>query len=612
MARTRHMAAKAGKPKSARRSSPLQPPPSSIADQSGDAAMARQSGNVAPSDPSPMTDSPSMMERLFPSGLPQRYTRPPAAAPSSIGSVISSSQESSSSEGSVADETQTPALDGPILCTSPRHGNPSRPTSASSNQSLPRGSPHGPDITAEDRIASFLRQPSLPTRASLSTRAHSTTPLPSTLAVLDLAPDPTPDNRTSVSYYAPSETDDEATISDVSTVEEDWSVFAGLVASRAHPPTPSTAAAVLGGGNPPGHSEVPAETSFQESFTTAKQELSSSPVPGAHGPGSEMDNLLQSQELVGVPEPASQATPRPADRSSQATDVAPTQEQVSPPVPNTLGDVSDISKSTSSRESVTPSLLEALDHGSKAQESTSVEEQGTPSLPTAMDHEMEVPGSVSSGEPFSPSSPGVQGRAAETPGTSPFEGSPKEVHESRPSTPASSDASVQGLYVVIQLGSEYNSPESPRPSSQNAAPTNDAPPSPVPSRKRKATEAAEEVSTAKKAKTAKASKTPTASTPKTAVKREGTRRSTRTPATASATHMSSPAKPSAQKSTTRKSARKPAKAGPVATPSHRVTKPSQGRSASDGPYGLRSRETRKVSAKVAMNLGLDAEEGGKK
>ena len=34
-----------------------------------------------------------MMERLFPAGLPRRYTRQDVAVPSSIGSVISSSQE---------------------------------------------------------------------------------------------------------------------------------------------------------------------------------------------------------------------------------------------------------------------------------------------------------------------------------------------------------------------------------------------------------------------------------------------------------------------------------------------------------------------------------------
>jgi len=224
-----------------------------------------------------------------------------------------------------------------------------------------------------------------------------------------------------------------------------------------------------------------------------------------------------------------------------------------------------------------------------------------------MGHVSEVPDSVSSQELISVPSPGVQGRETETPGTSPFEGPPKDADESQPSTPLSSSFPDE-YRIVIELGSEYNSPESPRTLNRIVSPCSDSSASPRPSRKRKATKGMEEVSRAKRAKTAQASKTPTASTPKTTAKQGATRRRLQTPATTAASHKSWPSKSTAKQDAARKSSRKPAKAAPPEIPKHRVAKPSQGKPAADGPYGLRSRETRKVTAKVAMNLGLDVEE----
>lgn len=93
MARTRHMTAQARS--TATNSSPPRPgpPPTPVAGQGRDASSTPQHARVAIPDPVAMGGSPSMMERFFPAGLPRRYTSQAEAVPSSIGSVISSSQE---------------------------------------------------------------------------------------------------------------------------------------------------------------------------------------------------------------------------------------------------------------------------------------------------------------------------------------------------------------------------------------------------------------------------------------------------------------------------------------------------------------------------------------
>lgn len=93
MARTRHMTAQARS--TATNSSPPRPrpPPTPVAGQGRDASSTPQHARVAIPDPVAMGGSPSMMERFFPTGLPRRYTSQAEAVPSSIGSVISSSQE---------------------------------------------------------------------------------------------------------------------------------------------------------------------------------------------------------------------------------------------------------------------------------------------------------------------------------------------------------------------------------------------------------------------------------------------------------------------------------------------------------------------------------------
>lgn len=93
MARTRHMTAKARS--TATNSSPPRPrpPPTPAANQGRDASSTPQNAPFANPDPFTMGGSPSMMERFFPAGLPRRYTSQAEAVPSSIGSVISSSQE---------------------------------------------------------------------------------------------------------------------------------------------------------------------------------------------------------------------------------------------------------------------------------------------------------------------------------------------------------------------------------------------------------------------------------------------------------------------------------------------------------------------------------------
>ncbi|KAK0746987.1 hypothetical protein B0T18DRAFT_163828 [Schizothecium vesticola] len=599
MARTRHMTAKARS--TATNSSPPRPPPTPVAGQGRDAVSTPQHAHVAIPDPLAMGGSPSMMERLFPAGLPRRYTRQAEAVPSSIGSVISSSQESSHSP--------SPALGvSPVLCTSPKDR--TRPPSAPSAQPLVHGPPHGPNVTAEDRIASFLRHP------SSSSRARSSTPQPSTLAVLELALDPPQDDKPP-SPPPPSKTDDEATITESPSVREGREVSTEPVLPNGRCPNSSPETTALGGCSPPSNSQ-PGRPGLplEDSFTTARQQISSSPLSDAHGYVSVTDNLLLSPEFGWVTESGSLAASRPVDHAPGVADSAPTREYASPPLASTAYFASEDSASTSSRESLTESLLSALHRASKVPEAASSRKPVSPSRPSAIGHVLEVPDSVSSREVVSVPSPGVQEPATETPGTSPFEGPPKDAHEGRPSTPLSSGSS-DGFRLVIELGSEYNSPESPRALNRNVSPLSDSSASPRPSRKRKANEGTEEeVSRAKRAKTPQASKTPTASTPKTTAKQGVTRRRLRTPATIAASHKSSPSESTAKQDAAQKSSRKPAressrksaKAAPPETTRHRVTKPSQDKPKVDGPYGLRSRETRKVTAKVAMNLGLDVEE----
>lgn len=93
MARTRHMTAKARSTATNSSSPRPRPPPTPATNQVRDASSTPQNAPVANPDPFTMGGSPSMMERFFPAGLPRRYTSQAEAVPSSIGSVISSSQE---------------------------------------------------------------------------------------------------------------------------------------------------------------------------------------------------------------------------------------------------------------------------------------------------------------------------------------------------------------------------------------------------------------------------------------------------------------------------------------------------------------------------------------
>lgn len=483
------------------------------------------------------------------------------------------------------------------LCSSPRQE--TRPPSAPPPQSPVHGPPHGPDVTAEDRIASYLRHP------SSSSRPPSSTPQPSTLSVLA---DPTENDRTP-SPPPPSETDDDATITEPPSIRDGRYVRARPVVLHARHPSPSPGAAAFSVFSAPSNSQRLTGLPVEESFAAARQHMSSSPLSDAHGSVPVTEDGITSPYLGWVPELVSTATPHPVDHASGVTDSATTQEHLSPPLPSTAYFASQESGSTSSRQSVTPSLLSAMNGESKIPEAAPNREPVIPSLSPARGHILEVADSVSSQEPVSASSPGVQQCATETPGTSPFEGPPKDAQEDRPSTPLSSDSN-NGYRIVIELGSKYNSPESPQVLNRNVSPSRDSSASPNPSRKRKATEATdEEDSKPKRTKATRTSKTTTTSTPTTTAKRVATRRSTRTPATVAASHnpgviqdaaRTSPRKPKRERS------RKPPKTAPPESPSHRATKPSQGKAGADGPYGLRSRETRKVTAKVAMNMELDS------
>lgn len=502
---------------------------------------------------------------------------PPGSTPPDCFRGIPDEHCSSTDTCLLSSRSPSPApVVNPGLCFSPRHE--TRPPSAPPTQSPVQGPPRGPDVTAEDRIASFLRHP------SSSSRPRSSTPQPSTLGVLELAPDPTQNDRTP-SPPPPSETDDEATITEPPLIRDGCEVPTRSAVSHTRHPSPSPGTVAFAVCSAPNNSQRLTGLAVQDSFATARQHMSSSPLSNSHGSVPVTENLVPSPYLGWAPEPASTATPHPVDHASGVTDSAPTQEHLSPPLPSTAYFASEDSGSTSSQQSVTPSFLSAMD--------------STPKLPD----------SVSSREPVFASSPGVQQCATETPGTSPFEGPPKGAQEDRPSTPLSSDSN-DGYRIVIELGSKYNSPESPQLSNRNVSPSSNSSASPNPSRKRKATEATdEEDSKPKRAKAPRNSKTTTTSTPTTTGKRSATRRSTRTPATAAASHNAGverdPARNSPRKPK-RESSRKPAKIAPPESPSTRATKPSQGKAGADGPYGLRSRETRKVTAKVAMNMELDS------
>lgn len=488
----------------------------------------------------------------------------------------------------------------PGLSTSPRHE--TRPPSAPPAQSPAHGPPQGPDVTAEDRIASFLRHP------SSSSRPRSSPPQPSTLAALELAPDPTQNDRTP-SPPAPSETDDDATITEPPSIRDGCYVPARALVPRARHPSPSPGAAALSVFSAPSNSQRLTGLPVEDSFATARQHMSSSPLSDAHGSVPVTENHLPSPFLGWVPELVSTATPHPVDHASGVTDSATNQEHLSPPLPSTAYFASQESGSTSSRQSVTPSLLSAMHGESKVPEAAPSREPVSLSPFLARGHILEVPDSVSSQEPVSASSPGVQQCATETPGTSPFEGPPKDAQEDRPSTPLSSDSN-NGYRIVIELGSKYNSPETPQVLNRNVSPSSDSSASPNPSRKRKATEASdEEDSKPKRTKATRVSKSTTTSTPTTSAKWAATRRSTRTPVTVAASHNPGVMQDAARKSPRkpkRESSRKPAKAAPSESPSHRMAKASQGKTEADGPYGLRSRDTRKVTAKVAMNMELDS------